>query len=81
MSDLHPILEDLIEKRGIADRDAFLNPNYEMRHDPFLMKGMLVAVDRLLQAIKNDEQVAVWSDYDCDGVPGGALMRHFFSKI
>lgn len=77
----HPLVEELLQKRGIENRDVFLSPVYEDRPDPFLMKGMETAVVRILDGISRGEKIAVWSDYDCDGVPGGALMRDFFTRI
>ncbi len=69
--------------RNITDADsaeAFLNPEYKP-HDPFLMKGMKEAVERLLSAIKNNERITIFSDYDADGIPGAAVMHDFFKKI
>src|SRR6185295_6048739 len=80
MPELHPLVERILEKRGITDRDTFLHPEYHTRHDPFLMKDMNVAVARILSAIKKDEQIAVWHDYDCDGIPGGSLLFDFFRR-
>src|SRR3989344_4186498 len=77
----HPLVERILENRNIEDSEAFLNPSYTDRHDPILLKDMDKAVSRILSAIKNKERVAVWHDYDCDGVPGGALMHDFFKGI
>lgn len=82
---LHPLTRTLLEKRGLTDVDEicdFLFPSYE-KHigDPFQIHGMQAAVDRILQALKNKEKIAVYSDYDCDGVPGGVLLRTFFDDI
>ncbi|MEK7063365.1 MAG: DHH family phosphoesterase, partial [Patescibacteria group bacterium] len=78
---MSPLVLRLLEERGITDTDAFLNPSYEARHDPFLLKDMDTAVDRILAAIAGGERIAVWHDYDCDGIPGGALLSDFFNKI
>lgn len=78
---MHPIVLRLLEERGIENHESFLSPDYTTRPDPFLMKGMEEAVSRVLSAIEKGECIAVWSDYDCDGVPGGALMRDFFALI
>lgn len=77
----HPILERLLEERGVADVEAFLNPGYEKRPDPFLMKDMEAAVSRILRAIEHGEKIAAWTDYDCDGIPAGALLADFFRMI
>ncbi|MBI3572186.1 single-stranded-DNA-specific exonuclease RecJ, partial [Candidatus Kaiserbacteria bacterium] len=54
---------------------------YHTRHDPFLMKDMDAAVSRILSAFRSGETICVWHDYDCDGIPGGALLHDFFKKI
>lgn len=74
-------MQRLLEERGVTDHEAFLNPQYEARHDPFLLPDMERAVDRILTAIEKKEKIAVWHDYDCDGIPGGSLLSDFFMKI
>ncbi len=75
------LLQLLLSSRNIENPEEFLNPDYSKLHDPFLMKDMNKAVERILRAIKNDEKIVVYSDYDCDGGPGGVLMHDFFKKI
>lgn len=82
---LHPLTRTLLEKRGVVgEQEAydFLFPSYE-KHigDPFGIYGMHKAVERIVEAIKNEEKIAIYSDYDCDGVPGGVLLRSFFDDI
>lgn len=81
---LHPLTLVLLRKRGIPDEEIadFLNPSYE-KHigDPFFIHGVPAAVERIVQAIRNKEKIAVYSDYDCDGIPGGVLLREFFDTI
>ena len=75
----------LLAKRGIiaeADIQTFLNPDYERdTHSPFLLGGMDLAVARVLSAIQNNERIAIYADFDCDGIPGAALLWDFFKKI
>ena len=75
----------LLFHRGIKtaeEAEKFLNPNYDAHtHDPFSMKDMDKAVERVLRAIKENEKVAIWSDYDADGIPGGVILHDFFKKI
>lgn len=75
----------LLKNRGLTEVDAqerFLAPSYdEHQHDPFLMKDMDTAVTRILKAIKNKECIAVYSDYDCDGIPGGVLFHDFLKAV
>ena len=71
--------------RGIetsAEAEKFFNPSYEEHiHDPFLISGMEKAVERILRAIEGNEPIAIWSDYDHDGIPGGVILYDFFKKI
>jgi len=76
---------ELLSKRGITiaeDIERFLNPDYERdTHSPFLLEGMDMAVARLLAAIAQNERIAIYADFDCDGIPGAALLSDFFKKI
>src|SRR5438874_2406629 len=78
-------VRSLLSRRGIeAEHEiaAFLNPDYLLHtHAPELLLGMDVAVSRLLKAIHEGERVAVYADFDCDGIPGAALLSDFFAKI
>lgn len=76
-----PLVARLLTERGITDPVSFIDPSYEQRHDPFLLPDMERAVARILRAIENKERIAVWHDYDCDGIPGGSLLADFFMKI
>ncbi|MCC7500764.1 single-stranded-DNA-specific exonuclease RecJ [Candidatus Nomurabacteria bacterium] len=78
------LLPHLMLSRGIAldAHESFLTPNFERdSHDPFLLPDMGVAVERIMAAKQSGEKVAVWSDYDCDGIPGGVLLTEFFRAI
>ncbi len=78
------LLDRLLDLRGIpaTDRGSFLSPSYEEHlHDPFLMSDMEKAVDRILLAMKNNEHIVVYSDYDADGIPGGVILHDFFVKF
>lgn len=80
-----PLVRQLLCGRGIVraeEAERFLNPHYENHtHDPFLMKDMEKAVERILRAIHNDERIAIWSDYDADGIPGAVVLHDFFKRI
>lgn len=75
----------LLYHRGVRGREEalrFLAPDFVAHtHDPFLMKGIESAVGRILEAIKRGERVAIWSDYDADGIPGAVALHDFFKKI
>src|SRR3989344_1760909 len=74
----------LLARRGIVTKEAaerFLNPSYDLHlHDPLLMTDMRKAAERFAKAIVSGEKIAVWSDFDCDGIPGGVLMHDFLKK-
>jgi single-stranded-DNA-specific exonuclease len=73
----------LLSLRGVKtfdDAKSFFRPSLDMLHDPFLMKGMDVAVDRIVQAIANNENVLIFGDYDVDGTTSVALVYSFFKK-
>jgi len=75
----------LLYHRGIKtkeDAKVFLHPDYVRDlHDPFLMLGMDVAVERILKAVAEQEKIIIWSDYDTDGIPGGVLLHDLMEKI
>ena len=58
----------------------FFRPSLSDLHDPFLMKDMQKAVDRIQQAIKENEKVLVFGDYDVDGTTSVALVSSFLNK-
>ena len=75
----------LLARRGITTREAaeaFLAPSYdEHLDDPLAMTDMRKAAMRIASALNEGERIAVWSDYDCDGIPGGVLLHDFLKKV
>src|SRR5262245_29448217 len=72
-----PLLCQLLINRGITDAitaRAFLSPSLYDLLDPCLLHGMQPAVQRLLTAIQRAEPIAVYGDYDVDGVTATALL-------
>ena len=68
--------------KSAEEAEKFLAPHYENHsHDPFSMKDMEKAVERILRAMRNNERVAIFSDYDADGIPGAVVLHDFFKKI
>lgn len=63
-----------------VDAENFLNPVYSP-HDPFLMKDMEKATLRVVEAVKNNQRITIFADYDADGVPGAVVLYDFFKKI
>ena len=73
-------IANLLIQRGIktfAEARAFFRPKLSDLHDPFLMKDMDKAVNRIKRAVENDEKVMVYGDYDVDGTTSVALMYSF----
>ena len=73
-------LANLMAQRNISSADeakSFFNPSLDYLHDPFLMKDMNIAVDRISTAIKKNERILVYGDYDVDGTTAVALMYSF----
>lgn len=77
-------LARLLVLRGISDYNAarlFFNPSLEHLHDPFLMKGMAQAVNRLTSAMAAGEAILIYGDYDVDGTTAIACVYTFLKKI
>jgi single-stranded-DNA-specific exonuclease len=78
-----PVLRQLLYNRGITEEMQaynFLKSEGSM-FDPFLMTGMRIAVERLLQAMDQGEQVVVYGDYDVDGVTATTLLVQVLRKM
>lgn len=78
------LVANLLAKRGLAGEEAerFLSPDFARdTHDPFLLADMDRAVARILVAMRQGERIAVYGDFDCDGIPGSALLFDTFRKI
>jgi len=80
MSALHPLIGRILVARGIAapeEVSRFLAPSLSAMLDPYLLRGMAAAVDRLVSARRNRETVCIYGDYDVDGITGTALLVSF----
>lgn len=80
---LNPIVARLLAQRGIENEDQlrkFFNPSLEDLYDPFLMKNMDLAVQRLEFAISNSEKIMIFGDYDVDGTTATALFYKYLNK-
>jgi single-stranded-DNA-specific exonuclease len=85
LSEFSDIVSHLLFHRGITDNSAaqdFLNPNYEKHSYDFgLLKDIDKTVERILQAVTQNEKICIFSDYDADGIPGAVVLSDFFKKI
>ena len=81
---LSPVLSNLLVQRGIDTVEKakkFFSPSLRDLHDPFLMKDMEKAVERIERAVKRGEKVMIYGDYDVDGTTAVALVYKFLSQI
>lgn len=82
--ELSPLFVDLLLERGLDSPQriaAFFAPSLDDLHDPFLMKDMERAVNRLSQAIEKEERVLVYGDYDVDGTTSVSLVYRFLGEL
>ena len=81
---VNPYLCTVLIQRGIDSFEAaraFFRPRLDMLHDPLLMKGMNQAVERLHAAIKNNERILIYGDYDVDGTTAVALVYSYLKTF
>lgn len=85
LKNIHPLTKKLLEKRGVLgdeNIERFLNPSFERDvHNPFLIDDMEKSVERIIKAMEGEEKIAIYNDYDCDGIPGGVVLTDFFEAI
>lgn len=85
LSEIEPIILQLLLNRGVfSNKDSknkafekinsFLDPDYNNLHDPFLFRDMKKAVLRIQKAIDKNEKIAIFGDYDADGVTASAVL-------
>lgn len=81
---IHPVLCQLLALRNIHNYEAarsFFRPDLNELHDPFLMKDMMKAVNRILLAIHQNEKILIYGDYDVDGTTSVACMYRFIHSL
>ena len=80
---LNDILSRILINKGIIEKEeleVFINPTRKDFHDPFLMPDMESAVDRILQAISNKEDILIYGDYDADGITSTTVLKKFLEE-
>ncbi|MCX6728823.1 MAG: single-stranded-DNA-specific exonuclease RecJ [Candidatus Saccharibacteria bacterium] len=77
------LFERILAARGLSAKSkaAFLNPKYELTHDPFLLNDMDKAVDRLVEAHKKQDKIVIYGDYDIDGLSATTLLFDAFGSF
>lgn len=82
---LNDIVEQLLVSRGYTTEDEkkrFLTPDYDHdMHSPSLLVDIDRATSRVLRALETGERIAIYADFDCDGIPAAVVMHDFFTKI
>ncbi len=81
---IHPILCELLVQRGIDTFEAakkFFRPEINHLHDPWLMKDMRKAVNRIKDAFTQQQKILVFGDYDVDGTTSVATLYQFLHKL
>lgn len=82
---MQELSEHLFNVRGLhteEDRKNFLKPDFYLHsHDPFLLSGMEDVVARIRAAKEKGETIGIYTDYDCDGIPGAVVLSDFLKKI
>jgi len=81
---IHPILCELLVQRGInsfEEAKSFFRPSLDHLHDPWLMKDMQKAVDRIKEAVQQNQKILVFGDYDVDGTTSVATLYQFLLQL
>ena len=81
---ISPEIGQILKNRGIEneeDAEIFINPSLKYLRDPFLMKDMKKAVDRIKYAIENNQNIWIYGDYDVDGVSSTSILCIYFDSI
>ncbi len=79
---ISPRIRSILESRGIVDDtslNTYLFPDFVRDcHNPLLLGGVIKAAERVLSAVQQSEKVAIYADFDCDGIPAAVVMHDLF---
>jgi single-stranded-DNA-specific exonuclease len=84
MREMHPIIREILKKRGITEETdllEFLSEKPNLTYDPFLLKNLEAGVDFLLSSIKQNRKICIYGDYDADGVTSISLLMEILSCL
>ena len=72
----------IIERKKLENEkiEIFLNPTRNNFYDPFLLPNMKIATDRIIKAIKEQEKVVIFGDYDVDGITSTTVLKRFLEE-
>lgn len=81
---IHPVICNMLSNRGISSFEEakdFFRPSLKQLHNPFLMKDMRIAIDRIMRAIRTNEKILIYGDYDVDGTTAVSVVFDFLQFI
>ncbi|MFK4877785.1 single-stranded-DNA-specific exonuclease RecJ [Lactococcus petauri] len=81
---LDTLAAQILWQRGIRAEEeiqAYLNPDLQQLHDPFLLHDMEKAVQRILTAIENGQNILIYGDYDADGMTASSVMKSALDEL
>jgi single-stranded-DNA-specific exonuclease len=81
---LNKLLATILVNRNITKKEEielFLNPTRNDFHDPFLITDMNIAIERILKAVENNENITIYGDYDVDGITSITVLKSFLKDI
>ena len=84
IDETNPLVAQLLVNRGITSSKKahdFLNPQWENNYDPLKMKNIFEGIERLYKAVKENEHITIYADYDADGIPGAVVLSSLLKKI
>jgi len=79
-----PIISQILIRRGVEDKQSarkFFNPTIDQVYDPFLLRDMPEAVDRLRKALLSDENILIYGDYDVDGITSVSFLYLILKEL
>ncbi len=82
--DIHPIIAQILKQRSITTTEQiqrFFEPELKFLYDPFLLPGMHRAVDRIICALRDGENILIYGDYDVDGVTSVSILYDSLFKL
>ena len=81
---INEVIATVLVQRGVENFESaknYFRPSPDHLHDPFLMADMQKAVDRLILALKNNQNILIYGDYDVDGTTSVALAYGYLNKL
>lgn len=79
-----PVVAQILLNRGItsdAECLTFLKPSLKALHEPATLPGLTVAAERIAQAVREGEQIAIYGDYDVDGITASSILYHALTGL